>query len=153
MPMRFFSLLAFALFSCLCSAQDLSQDKIDAMMQKYSDAWSDADATLISNSIYSTPFSVYTDHKTILNTKDEVYQWLANAFKQLEENKYSHSKVIEVTTLENDQSKAIIKMSFTRYLKSGAVMGAKERHAYYIITAVNGKPMISALLGFTPISE
>lgn len=151
--MRFFSLLTFALYSCLCSAQDLSQNKIDAMMQTYSDAWSNADATLISNSIYSTPFSIYTDRKTVLNSKDEVYQWLVNTFEQLEENKYSHSKVIEVTTLENDQSKAIIKMSFTRYLKSGAVMGAKERHAYYIITAENGKPMISALLGFTPISE
>lgn len=151
--MRFFSLLAFALFSCLCSGQNLSQDKIDAMMQTYSDAWSNADATLISNSIYSTPFSIYTDRKTVLNTKDEVYQWLVNTFEQLEENKYSHSKVIEVTTLENDQSKAIIKMSFTRYLKSGAVMGAKERYAYYIISEVNGKPTISALLGFTPISE
>ncbi|MAJ31045.1 MAG: hypothetical protein CMC18_00120 [Flavobacteriaceae bacterium] len=123
------------------------------MMQTYSDAWSNADAILISNSIYSTPFSIYTDRKTVLNTKDEVYQWLVNTFEQLEENKYSHSKVIEVTTLENDQSKAIIKMSFTRYLKSGAIMGAKERHAYYIISEVNGKPTISALLGFTPISE
>ena len=87
-------LFLFALILISCdSKSDLKVDStIEQTFTNYVEYWSDGDFDKIVNNIYGVPFVLYNQDSTIvMNTKNEVKDFLISAFETLDSNNYGYS--------------------------------------------------------------
>ena len=149
-------LFLFALILISCdSKSDLKVDStIEQTFTNYVEYWSDGDFDKIVNNIYGVPFVLYNQDSTIvMNTKNEVKDFLISAFQALDSNNYGYSIRNKWEHFKSDKNLSIIEMNFTRYLKDSTIMGANERSASYILRKHNGNHKIVGMIPHTPISE
>ena len=147
-------LFAFMLVSC-DSKSDLKVDStIEQTFTNYVEYWSDGNFDKIVNNIYGIPFVLYNQDSTIvMNTKNEVKDFLISAFETLDSNNYGYSIRNKWEHFKSDKNLSLIEMNFTRYLKDSTVMGANQRSASYILRKYNGNHKIVGMIPHTPISE
>ena len=155
-----FLLLFFPLlFSCNSKKPPEKGDlKVDSAIEKtfsdYVEYWSEGDFDKIVNEIYNIPFVLYTqDSTTVMNTDEEVKDFLILTFETLESNNYGYSIRNKWEHFKSDKNISIIEMNFTRYLKDSTVMGENERSTSYILRKYNGNHRIVGMIPHTPISE
>jgi len=155
-----FLLLFFPLlFSCNSKKTPEKGDlKVDSAIEKtfsdYVEYWSEGDFDKIVNEIYNIPFVLYTqDSTTVMNTDEEVKDFLILTFETLESNNYGYSIRNKWEHFKSDKNISIIEMNFTRYLKDSTVMGENERSTSYILRKYNGNHRIVGMIPHTPISE
>ena len=149
-------LFLFALILISCdSKSDLKVDStIEQTFTNYVEYWSDGDFDKIVNNIYGVPFVLYNQDSTIvMNTKNEVKDFLISAFQALDSNNYGYSIRNKWEHFKSDKNLSIIEMNFTRYLKDSTIMGANERSASYILRKHNENHKIVGMIPHTPISE
>ncbi len=149
-------LFLFALILISCdSKSDLKVDStIEQTFTNYVEYWSDGDFDKIVNNIYGVPFVLYNQESTIvMNTKNEVKDFLISAFQALDSNNYGYSIRNKWEHFKSDKNLSVIEMNFTRYLKDSTIMGANERSASYILRKHNGNHKIVGMIPHTPISE
>ena len=149
-------LFLFALILISCdSKSDLKVDStIEQTFTNYVEYCSDGDFDKIVNNIYGVPFVLYNQDSTIvMNTKNEVKDFLISAFETLDSNNYGYSIRNKWEHFKSDKNLSIIEMNFTRYLKDSTIMGANERSASYILRKHNGNHKIVGMIPHTPISE
>ena len=154
-PLVFFQLL----FSCNSNKYPEKGDlKVDVLIEKtfsnYVEYWSDGDFDKIVKEIYNVPFVVYTQDSTrVMNTSEEVKDFLISTFETLEYNNYGYSIRNKWEHFKSDKNISIIEMNFTRYLKDSTVMDENERSSSYILRKYNGNHRIVGMIPHTPISE
>ena len=154
-PLVFFQLL----FSCNSNKYPEKGDlKVDVLIEKtfsnYVEYWSDGDFDKIVKEIYNVPFVLYTQDSTmVMNTSEEVKDFLISTFETLEYNNYGYSIRNKWEHFKSDKNISIIEMNFTRYLKDSTVMGENERNSSYILRKYNGNHRIVGMIPHTPISE
>ena len=149
-------LFLFMLILISCDSKiDLKVDSaIEQTFTNYVEYWSDGDFDKIVNNIYGVPFILYNQDSTIvMNTKNEVKDFLISAFETLDSNNYGYSIRNKWEHFKSDKNLSIIEMNFTRYLKDSTIMGANERSASYILRKYNGNHKIVGMIPHTPISE
>ena len=149
-------LFLFALILISCdSKSDLKVDStIEQTFTNYVEYWSDGDFDKIVNNIYGVPFVLYNQDSTIvMNTKNEVKDFLISAFQALDSNNYGYSIRNKWEHFKSDKNLSVIEMNFTRYLKDSTIMGANERSASYILRKHNENHKIVGMIPHTPISE
>ena len=129
--------------------------EINNLFDNYNRAWSDGNVNEIVNNVYSVPFILYlADNVLVLNTENDIRDFLTNTFAQLEENEYGHSTFNRWEHVKVNEGVALVEQNFTRYLKDGSVMGASERTASYILRKHDDSGYkIFALIPHTPVSE
>ena len=132
--------------------------KVDVSIEKtfsdYVEYWSDGNFDKIVKEIYNVPFVLYTqDSTTVMNTNEEVKDFLISTFENLEYNNYGYSIRNKWEHFKSDKNISIIEMNFTRYLKDSTVMGEIERSSSYILRKYNGNHRIVGMIPHTPISE
>ena len=149
-------LFLFGLILLSCdSKSDLKVDStIEQTFTNYVEYWSDGDFDKIVNNIYGVPFVLYNQDSTIvMNTKNEVKDFLISAFETLDSNNYGYSIRNKWEHFKSDKNLSVIEMNFTRYLKDSTVMGANQRSASYILRKYNRNHKIVGMIPHTPISE
>ncbi|MEC8175792.1 MAG: hypothetical protein VX042_01910 [Bacteroidota bacterium] len=149
-------LFLFALILVSCdSKSDLKVDStIEQTFTNYVEYWSDGNFDKIVNNIYGVPFVLYNQDSTIvMNTKNEVKDFLISAFQALDSNNYGYSIRNKWEHFKSDKNLSVIEMNFTRYLNDSTIMGANERSASYILRKHNGNHKIVGMIPHTPISE
>ena len=149
-------LFLFGLILLSCdSKSDLKVDStIEQTFTNYVEYWSDGDFDKIVNNIYGVPFVLYNQDSTIvMNTKNEVKDFLISAFETLDSNNYGYSIRNKWEHFKSDKNLSIIEMNFTRYLKDSTVMGDNERTASYILRKYNGNHKIVGMIPHTAVSE
>ena len=151
-------LIILLLFIPLISCDLKSDFKVDSTIEKtfsdYVEYWSEGDVDKIVNEIYNIPFMLYTQDSTmVMNTDEEVKEFLISTFETLGSNNYGYSIRNKWEHFKSDKNISIIEMNFTRYLKDSTVMGENERSSSYILRKYNGNYKIVGMIPHTPISE
>ena len=148
-------LLSFIFVSCQEVSNDIIVDPaVEDMYIRYNKAWSDGDFETITNEIYSVPFSLYLQDSTvILNSSEDIKNFLIITFNKLESNNYSHSTRNSWESYKIDDNLVIVEQNFTRFLKDSSIMGPNERTASYILRRSNGNFQITGMIPHTSIAE
>ena len=150
----FFIIPTIFIFSC----DDKNEIKVDSSIEQvftdYVTYWSEADFEKIAIEIYDTPFVIYgNDSTTVMNTDDEIKQYLISTFQVLETNNYGYSIKNKWEYYKSQNNVSIIEMNFTRFLKDSTVMGELERSASYVLREIDGRYKIVGIIPLSPISE
>tara|TARA_B100000214_G_scaffold293589_1_gene223309 strand:- start:1532 stop:1993 length:462 start_codon:yes stop_codon:yes gene_type:complete len=148
-------LLSFIFISCQEISNDIIVDPaVEDMYVRYNKAWSDGDFETITNEIYSVPFSLYLQDSTvILNSSEDIKNFLIATFNELDRNNYSHSTRNSWESYKIDDNLVIVEQNFTRFLKDSSIMGPNERTASYILRRSNGNFQITGMIPHTSIAE
>ena len=148
-------LLSLIFISCQEISNEIKVDPaVEDMYIRYNKAWSDGDFDTITNEIYSVPFSLYLQDSTvILNSSEDIKNFLIMTFNELESNNYSHSTRNSWESYKIDNNLVIVEQNFTRFLKDSSIMGPNERTASYILRRSNGNFKISGMIPHTSIAE
>ena len=78
-------------------------------------------------------FSLYLQDSTvILNSSEDIKNFLIATFNELDRNNYSHSTRNSWESYKIDDNLVIVEQNFTRFLKDSSIMGPNERTASYI---------------------
>ena len=86
-------LLLLLFIGCQNISDEIIVDRdVEDMYLRYNKAWSDGDFETITNEIYSVPFSLYLQDSTvILNSSEDIKNFLIMTFNELETNNYGYS--------------------------------------------------------------
>ena len=124
-------LLSLLFISCQETSNDIVVDPaVEDMYIRYNKAWSDGDFESITNEIYSVPFSLYLQDSTvILNSSEDIKNFLIMTFNELESNNYGYSIRNSWESYKIDDNLVIVEQNFTRFLKDSTIMGSEERTA------------------------
>ncbi len=152
---RFAVVLTVFVMSCTQQKVVEVPAEIEDLFLRYVAAWSDGDVDEIVGHVYGVPSVFYrADNVVVLNSKDQVREFLTSTFKALDKNDYDYSTFNGWGHLRNSEGNVVVEMNYTRYLKDGAVMGAKERTATYVVRRdTNNAHKIFAVIPHTPLTE
>lgn len=149
--------VVFAVFIMSCAQEKVVEvpAEIENLFQRYVAAWSDGDVDEIVGDVYGVPSVFYrADNVVVLNSKDEIREFLTSTFEALDKNDYGYSTFNGWEHLRNSEGNVVVEMNYTRYLKDGAVMGAKERTATYVVRRDSNNALkIFAVIPHTPLTE
>tara|TARA_B100000886_G_scaffold254780_1_gene180309 strand:- start:2120 stop:2581 length:462 start_codon:yes stop_codon:yes gene_type:complete len=153
--MKKFLILSFIFISCQNISDEIIVDTdVEDMYLRYNKAWSEGDFETITNEIYSAPFSLYLQDSTIiLNSPEEIKNFLIITFDELEMNNYGYSIRNSWESYKLDDNLVIVEQNFTRFLKDSTIMGPAERTASYILRKSNGKFQITGMVPHTTIAK
>ena len=148
-------LLSLLFISCQETSNDIVVDPaVEDMYIRYNKAWSDGDFESITNEIYSVPFSLYLQDSTvILNSSEDIRNFLIMTFNELESNNYGYSNRNSWESYKIDDNLVIVEQNFTRFFKDSTIMGPEERTASYILRKSEGKFQISGMVPHTTIAK
>ena len=153
-PDLLFVISAISIFSCDDKYEIKVDSSIEQVFSDYVAYWSDADFEKIAIEIYDTPFVIYeNDSTTVMNTDDEIKQYLISTFQVLESNNYGYSIRNKWEYYKSQNNVSIVEMNFTRFLKDSTVMGELERSASYVLRKTDGRYKIVGIIPLSPISE
>ena len=108
-------LLFIPLISCDLKSDLKVYSAIEKTFSDYVEYWSEGDVDKIVNEIYNIPFVLYTqDSTTVMNTDEEVKEFLISTFETLESNNYGYSIRNKWEHFKSDKNISIIEMNFTR---------------------------------------
>ena len=130
-----------------------SEQKVEALMNDYVEAWSNGDVNKIVEEIYEPPLTIrYQDSVLILGNKQRLKIFLSETFEDLENNNYGYSIINDWESKTLDENIVSLTMSYTRFLKDSSIMGEFNREASYILKKNNnGEYKIKSLIPKTPI--
>ena len=153
--MKKFLILSFIFISCQNISDEIIVDTdVEDMYLRYNKAWSEGDFETITNEIYSVPFSLYLQDSTIiLNSPEDIKNFLIITFDELEMNNYGYSIRNSCESYKIDDNLVIVEQNFTRFLKDSTIMGPAERTASYILRKSNGKFQITGMVPHTTIAK
>lgn len=153
--MKKFLILSFIFISCQNISDEIIVDTdVEDMYLRYNKAWSEGDFETITNEIYSVPFSLYLQDSTIiLNSPEDIKNFLIITFDELEMNNYGYSIRNSWESYKIDDNLVIVEQNFTRFLKDSTIMGPAERTASYILRKSNGKFQITGMVPHTTIAK
>jgi len=153
--MKNFLILSFIFISCQNISDEIIVDTdVEDMYLRYNKAWSEGDFETITNEIYSAPFSLYLQDSTIiLNSPEDIKNFLIITFDELEMNNYGYSIRNSWESYKLDDNLVIVEQNFTRFLKDSTIMGPAERTASYILRKSNGKFQITGMVPHTTIAK
>lgn len=153
--MKKFLILSFIFISCQNISDEIIVDTdVEDMYLRYNKAWSEGDFETITNEIYSAPFSLYLQDSTIiLNSPEDIKNFLIITFDELEMNNYGYSIRNSWESYKIDDNLVIVEQNFTRFLKDSTIMGPAERIASYILRKSNGKFQITGMVPHTTIAK
>ncbi len=153
--MKKFLILSFIFISCQNISDEIIVDTdVEDMYLRYNKAWSEGDFETITNEIYSAPFSLYLQDSTIiLNSPEDIKNFLIITFDELEMNNYGYSIRNSWESYKIDDNLVIVEQNFTRFLKDSTIMGPAERTASYILRKSNGKFQITGMVPHTTIAK
>ena len=153
--MKKFLILSFIFISCQNISDEIIVDTdVEDMYLRYNKAWSEGDFETITNEIYSAPFSLYFQDSTIiLNSPEDIKNFLIITFDELEMNNYGYSIRNSWESYKIDDNLVIVEQNFTRFLKDSTIMGPAERTASYILRKSNGKFQITGMVPHTTIAK
>ena len=148
-------LLSLIFIGCQNMSDNIIVDAdVEDMYLRYNQAWSNGDFETITNEIYSAPFSLYLQDSTvILNSSEEIKNFLIMTFNELETNNYGYSIRNSWESYKIDDNLVIVEQNFTRFLKDSSIMGPEERTASYILRKSDGKFQISGMVPHTTIAK
>jgi len=150
----FFFISILFIFSCDNKNEIKVDSSIEQLFSDYVAYWSEADFEKIAIDIYDTPFVIYdNDSTTVMNTDDEIKQYLISTFQVLESNNYGYSIRNKWEYHKSQNNVSIVEMNFTRFLKDSTVMGELERSASYVLRKTDGRHKIVGIIPLSPISE
>ena len=153
-PDLLFVISAIFIFSCDDKYEIKVDSSIEQVFSDYVAYWSDADFEKIAIEIYDTPFVIYeNDSTTVMNTDDEIKQYLISTFQVLESNNYGYSIRNKWEYYKSQNNVSIVEMNFTRFLKDSTVMGELERNASYVLRKTDDRYKIVGIIPLSPISE
>jgi hypothetical protein len=128
--------------------------EVVAFFETYTKLWSEGDFEHITSDIYDLPMTLYLqDTVHYLKSPDEVKNFLANTFNNLEANKYGFSTINKWENYREDGKYIIVEMNFTRFLKDSTIMGNQFRKATYILSKKTKELRISAMMPHTIIDK
>ena len=153
-PDLLFVISAIFIFSCDDKYEIKVDSSIEQVFSDYVAYWSDADFEKIAIEIYDTPFVIYeNDSTTVMNTDDEIKQYLISTFQVLESNNYGYSIRNKWEYYKSQNNVSIVEMNFTRFLKDSTVMGELVRSASYVRRKTHDRYKIVGIIPLSPISE
>ena len=153
-PDLLFVISAIFIFSCDDKYEIKVDSSIEQVFSDYVAYWSDADFEKIAIEIYDTPFVIYENESTtVMNTDDEIKQYLISTFQVLESNNYGYSIRNKWEYYKSQNNVSIVEMNFTRFYKDSTIMGDNERTASYILRKTNGGFKISGMIPHTNVSN
>ena len=153
-PDLLFVISAISIFSCDDKYEIKVDSSIEQVFSDYVAYWSDADFEKIAIEIYETPFVIYeNDSTTVMNTDDEIKQYLISTFQVLESNNYGYSIRNKWEYYKSQNNVSIVEMNFTRFLKDSTVMGELVRSASYVLRKTDDRYKIVGIIPLSPISE
>ena len=128
--------------------------EVVAFFETYNKLWSEGNFEYIASDIYDLPMTLYLqDTVRYLKSPDEVKNFLANTFIDLEANHYGFSKINKWENYREDGNYIIVEMNFTRFLKDSTIMGNQYRKATYILNKKNKEFRITAMIPHTVIDK
>ena len=129
--------------------------EINNLFDTYITAWSDGDIDEIVNNVYGVPCIFYQpDNVIVLNTKDDIRNFLTDTFEQLDKNDYGYSTFNGWEHIKISKGNALVEMNFTRYLKDGSKMGDSKRTASYVLRKDGNSPYrIFSVIPHAPLTE
>ena len=113
--MKKFLILSFIFISCQNISDEIIVDTdVEDMYLRYNKAWSEGDFETITNEIYSAPFSLYLQDSTIiLNSPEDIKNFLIITFDELEMNNYGYSIRNSWESYKIDDNLVIVEQNFT----------------------------------------
>ena len=132
-------LIVLTFFACVNDIKnELNVPKeIEVLIDDYVRAWTEGDTEFILNNIYGEPFTLFLEDTTIiLKSNESIRNFLDNTFLNLKSSGYDKSMINKWESFKSKGDFAILGMNYTRFLKDGSVMGAKERSGTYILKKV-----------------
>ena len=130
-----------------------SEQKVEALMNDYVEAWSNGDVNKIVEEIYEPPLTIrYQDSVIVLGDKGRLKKFLTQTFKNLEKSNYGYSIINDWESKTIDKDILSFKMNYTRFLKDGSIMGDADRQTSYLLKKnIDGEYRIKSLIPGTPI--
>jgi len=130
-----------------------SEEKVEALMNDYVEAWSNGDVNKIAEEIYDPPLTIrYQDSVIVLGDKGRLKKFLAQTFEHLEKSNYGYSVINNWESKTIDKDIVSFKMNYTRFLKDGSIMGDADRQTSYVLKKnIDGDYRIKSLIPRTPI--
>ena len=157
----FFSFLnfPFILLTIITSCKQIvfssthSEQKVEALMNDYVEAWSNGDVNKIVEEIYEPPLIIrYQDSIVVLGNKGRLKKFLTQTFESLEKSNYGYSVINYWESKTIDRDILSFKMNYTRFLKDGSIMGNADRQTSYVLKKnIDKEYRIKSLIPGTPI--